>query len=337
MGIRLVNLCIGTVLAIASGAGAQPAFEGPYHIEVTSTRRVRATLTETVTSPRASATEWSLTAAYPPNFEGQAGASATFRVDEAPFAEIREVRDSSPMRKPLVIIHWNVPEGVVSSGFVAEAQYDVTIRSREMVPGPSKTPVRALLPSERSFYLASNRSYDFRSTGFQTWLRKHDLKRRDGERDLDFGYRAFDVLSKTLAYKFVPSQKRSASAVCAAGWSDCGGLSTVYVAILRASGIPARCLVGWNLEPLAPHARAEFYARDVGWVPVEPAAAVSARTVETCFGRDQSDMVIMHIDLIAAENSLFFIQGFGRISAQGEGAFQALTKRSEMRVTELEE
>jgi len=54
------------------------------------------------------------------------------------------------------------------------------------------------------------------------------------------------------------------------GWSDCGGLATLYVSILRANGIPARCLTGRSIDPNTPHVKMDFYAEGVGWVPGIP-------------------------------------------------------------------
>jgi transglutaminase-like putative cysteine protease len=332
---RQLTISLAVLITASTAAAGERTFEGPYQVAIEPAKRIRATLAETVTFTRAAATEWSLTAAYPPDFEGQSGAQATFRVDQIPFAEVSPARDTSPLQKPLVHVHWLVPEGNASSGFRAECVYEVTIQRRTLAVGAGDRPVRPLSTAERSVYLASNKYHDFRSNPFQTWLRKHDLKRWDSERDLDFAYRALETLSKTLSYRFDATQNRVASKVCAAGWSDCGGLSAVYVAILRANGIPARCLVGWNVKPAGPHARADFYAREVGWVPVDPAAAASAREINACFGKDFSDMVIMHVDLMASGRDLFFVQGFGMVMGQGEGTFQGMRKESELTVEDL--
>ena len=63
---------------------------------------------------------------------------------------------------------------------------------------------------------------------------------------------------------------RSATAVCKAGWSDCGGLATVYVSILRANGIPGPVPFGRDLGRRRDSRPAEFYAEGVGWVPAIP-------------------------------------------------------------------
>ena len=125
------------------------------------------------------------------------------------------------------------------------------------VPGPSK-------------------HFDFTSPRFRAWLVTEDLKRKSAERDLDFAHRAMQAMVKTYTYRFELKSDRSASAVCKAGWSDCGGLATVYVSILRSNGIPARCLSGRNVKPDSTHVRLDFYAEGVGWVPGDPALAIGS-------------------------------------------------------------
>jgi len=56
------------------------------------------------------------------------------------------------------------------------------------------------------------------------------------------------------------------------GYGECGDYAALFVALCRASGIPARPVVGqWALpENGSYHVWAEFYLQDVGWVPVDP-------------------------------------------------------------------
>ena len=93
--------------------------------------------------------------------------------------------------------------------------------------------------------------------------------------------------------------------------SDCGGLTALFVAAMRASGVPARQLVGrwaetaeagekldgkeWQKE----HVKAEFYAAGVGWVPVDMSVAVDLDRRPGSvrhFGRDNADFVCLHVD-----------------------------------------
>jgi len=56
---------------------------------------------------------------------------------------------------------------------------------------------------------------------------------------------------------------------------DCGGFSTLLVALLRAVKIPARCVFGWAIRSkLGYHAWVEYFDRQKNlWIPADPSAA----------------------------------------------------------------
>ena len=217
--------------------------------------------------------------------------------------------DESGLHQPLVVLHW-FPEGNSTTRVLtAEAEYDVTIARRTLEPGASSSPVRRLTLAERSALLAATTHFDFTGSRFQGWLRKQGLRRQPGERDLNFAHRAMAKLVTTHTYRLEASSKRSASAVCASGWSDCGGLATIYVSILRANGIPARCLTGRSIKPNTPHVKMDFYAEGAGWVPADPAVAIGSHRADAGFGRDHFDMVIAHFDVIRLNGKYQWLQG----------------------------
>ncbi len=284
-------------------------FEGPYHIKITPHERVHATVTSTYRFPDLDAREWWAAFAWPPEFDGQPSARVQVRVAEAPFAESNQIIDESGLRQPIVVLHWLPGVNDANHSFRAEAEYEVTITRRTLESGDPSAPVRRLTPAERSVYLAATTHFDFSSSKFQGWLRKQELRRKPGERDLDFAHRALATLVKTHTYRLEANSKRSASAVCALGWSDCGGLATIYVSILRANGIPARCLTGRSVKPNTPHVKMDFYAEGVGWVPADPAVAIGSHRADAGFGREHFDMVIAHFDVIRLEGKYHWLQG----------------------------
>jgi hypothetical protein len=103
---------------------------------------------------------------------------------------------------------------------------------------------------------------------------------------------------------------RQASAVCRAGKADCGGLSVLFVTILRGNNIPARTLIGrWaqsskakdtvgDLPYYQTHVKAEFYAEEIGWVPADLATALYDKKGDglSCFGHDPGDFLTQHVD-----------------------------------------
>ena len=287
--------------------------------------------------PNLVAQEWMVAYPLPPEFDGQPAARGRIRIEDVPFAEPGRMPDESGMRQPLATLHW-VPASVEGAHrFTVEATYDLTITRRKLEPGEPVLPVPRLSRAERSVLLASSNHFDFTSPRFQAWLRKEDLKRKSTERDLDFAYRAMEAMVRTHEYRFELLSDRSASAVCKAGWSDCGGLATVYVSILRANGIPARCLSGRNLKPDGTHVRMDFYAEGVGWVPGDPSMAIARHAAGAGFGQEQSDMVIMHFDLIRFHHQYCWLQGIGGVRSINEelGSGAGMTLEHKMTVEDL--
>jgi transglutaminase-like putative cysteine protease len=301
--------CAGSNAVIAS----EKRFEGPYKITITASKTIRATVKSAYRYPNMVAREWWVAYPLPPEFVGQPAARGRIRIMEAPLAELGRTSDESALRQPLATLHWFPDTIDGGQGFTVEAIYDLTINRRKLEPGEPTARVTPLSRAERSAFLAPSNHFDFTSAKFRAWLTKQDLKRKKQERDLDFAYRAMETMVATHSYRFELKSDRSASAVCKAGWSDCGGLSTVYVSILRANGIPARCLSGRNLKPDGAHVRLEFYAEGVGWVPGDPALAISRHSADGGFGHEPTDMVIMHFDLIRVDHQYHWLQGIGAI------------------------
>ncbi len=319
---RLLTALIAVLIGFGpASAGESPRhFEGPYHVTITPLERVRATVTSTFRFPGLDAQEWWAAFPRPPEFEGQPTARVQVRIAEAPFAESDQISDESASRQPLVVLHW-FPDGNDATHILtAEATYEVTISRRTLEPGAATAPVRRLRPAERSGFLAATTHFDFSSSRFQGWLRKEGLKRQSAERDLDFAHRAMATLVRTHTYRAELWSNRTASAVCASGWSDCGGLATIYVSILRANGIPARCLTGRSVDPNTPHVKMEFYSDGVGWVPGDPAVAIGSHRADAGFGREHFDMIITHFDLVRLNGKYQWLQGIATLQALNSGS-----------------
>ncbi|MBN9522994.1 transglutaminase domain-containing protein, partial [bacterium] len=102
------------------------------------------------------------------------------------------------------------------------------------------------------------------------------------------------------------------------GWSEVilrvpsgAAPSVLFVAALRASGVPARALYGRWAASAVPdatlggaaylqwHVKAEFFAAGVGWVPADPGGAVQHDRTPgglTYFGTDPGDFITFHTD-----------------------------------------
>jgi transglutaminase-like putative cysteine protease len=319
--LRLLPALILVVVASGPAAAAESPqhFEGPYHVTITPLKRVRATVTSTFRFPDLDVQEWWAAVPLPPEFEGQPKARVQVRIAEAPFAEADQIVDQSALRQPLVALHWFPDGSEATHVLTAEADYEVTISRRTLEPGAGSAPVRRLTPAERSGFLAATTHFDFSSSRFQSWLRKEGLRRKSAERDLDFAYRAMETLVRTHTYRAELWSNRSASAVCASGWSDCGGLATIYASILRANGIPARCLTGRSIDPNTPHVKMDFYAEGVGWVPGDPSVAIGSHRAGVGFGREHFDMIITHFDVVRLSGKYQWLQGIATLQALNTG------------------
>ncbi|MBI4215489.1 MAG: transglutaminase domain-containing protein [Parcubacteria group bacterium] len=80
---------------------------------------------------------------------------------------------------------------------------------------------------------------------------------------------------------------------------DCGGFSTLLVALLRAVNIPARCVFGWAIQSkLGYHAWVEYYDRQKQvWVPADPSVAhLGTKTkLDAGFGFINDDRVTLSV------------------------------------------
>ena len=80
---------------------------------------------------------------------------------------------------------------------------------------------------------------------------------------------------------------------------DCGGFSTLLVALLRAAKIPARCVFGWAVESkYGYHAWVEYFDNQKeSWVPCDPSVAnLGNRTrLDAGFGFINDDRVVFSV------------------------------------------
>jgi transglutaminase-like putative cysteine protease len=109
-----------------------------------------------------------------------------------------------------------------------------------------------------------------------------------------------DVAKASAIYEWIVDNTFRDPKTKGCGWGDvkamletgnlggkCGDLNALFVGLARAAGVPARDVYGIRVAPSihgykslgvgspdvtrAQHCRAEFFAQDVGWVPVDPA------------------------------------------------------------------
>lgn len=101
----------------------------------------------------------------------------------------------------------------------------------------------------------------------------------------------------TAHYRLVGKGLLGAKALLVNGEGECGDYASLFIALARAKGIPARSVVGyWAITGIEQtHVWAEFYIEGVGWIPVDPMIGQqSSSNREYYFGHMDNQRVILH-------------------------------------------
>lgn len=106
----------------------------------------------------------------------------------------------------------------------------------------------------------------------------------------------YDYVTSTLSYKVQPESRGAEYALAFPDQADCTEFAALFVALCRASAVPARPIFGFIRLPGkerldSSHAWAEFYLDDFGWVPVDP--TYGSRYSEEYFGRIDADHIAL--------------------------------------------
>jgi len=324
--------------------GSTPVFpkQPPaYRLQSTPTHRIEAVLATEFRCPKLTVEEWSIHALKLLEFPGQK--NVLTEMDLAGKA----TTDLSDHKRPMLSLRVPVKGKALKNGIKIRTTYRADLFKRELIPlkpGAKPPAVPELSDAERKRALASTDLVNFEEPSFQAWLDKHALRPRAKESDVEFARRVFLAIRKNLTYFMDPTDKRDAAAVCKAGKAACSGMSNLYVAALRANGIPARVLCGRHARPgdkSAPlkldkletpdyggqHATAEFYAHGVGWVPADMSFNIvygKSTSGLDFFGSDQGGFLILHID----DNIIFDSPDFGRQTIEGMDSPIALGRGS---------
>jgi transglutaminase-like putative cysteine protease len=344
--LRQTVLAIGLLVLVhpASYAQQKPA----YLLQSAPARKVEATYTYEVRYPNAEAKEWEMFVAKPPDMPAQSVAKV---VVEPPGDDLN---DASDLKQPLLHLLVRPETDAQKKTVKVVVQTEATLMTRRLIPLPAGTKAPNVPPlgeEVRKVALAAAPHLNFEDATFQKWLDTNKLRRQKKESDVDFARRVFVTIEQTMAYKRPFEHDGKASSTCQAGRGDCGCLSAVFVCALRANDIPARELVGRLVKSDKPfekseygiHARAEFFADRVGWVPVDPSFGLADRSLSglTCFGNDGGDLLVFHLDegLVIETRSfgkatLFALQGVA-VWAMGGGNLENPETKEDWRIREL--
>ncbi len=281
-----------------------------YSIRRSLAQRVQADFRIETRAPGFSAEEWVVYAARPPGFDGQ-----EVRSELLPDADsMWEARDGTRLLWCARIPATN-PE--LENRFTAGMRIEADLYSRYLADAAGSANIVEPLPEAHfELYTSMTSLIDFRSPEFSNWIEKAGLNRRRHEGQVEFARRVYQTIRNGFSYACSEKMDRRASSVCHLKTSDCGGLSVLFVSVLRKNEIPARLLAGRWAKPAKPelvdflqeHVKSEFFAAGVGWVPVDISLGIRLRDDETlgeegkglgrksCFGNDKGDFITFHFD-----------------------------------------
>jgi hypothetical protein len=302
------------LLAPATALGAPK-----YVLLASPSKKVEAVFTWEFKAPQLQATEWVVVAARPPELPGQTDVSVSAEPDA------KQDREGSDLKQSILV--WRIPvnDDSLKTRVRIRVKTEATLVARRLVPlAPSaRAPkIAALGEDERKRFLASTSRLNHDAQDFRDWLNANGLKRGAREGDVEFAARVFQLIQARFTYKLPFDHDGKATSTCKAGNGDCGCISTVFVCACRANGIPARELCGRWAESAKgdygqTHCKAEFYAEDVGWVPVDATLGMGKPGPEgfqRFFGNDPGDFVVLHLDGDMKVNSIHFgVAATGRL------------------------
>ncbi len=271
------------------------------HMQTGKVQQVLGTLDWTITAPNCDVTKWIVFMPQAPVLEAQTAPTSNLFSHEVNQHATTVLEPTSAKRKLMQLLISDSKDKHKLSGIV---KYQVLLAPRNLVTGASEKLVPSLGKTEELRYLSQSDHLNFNDAIFQKWLDENAL-RKNRESDLQFAWRSFMAIRNSYNYNYSVSQDRHVSSLCQGNSTDCGGLSWLFVAVLRANGIPARSLIGrWAKSANAQvgaeeaHVKAEFFAKDIGWIPVEVSGAVNDKSRDPLkyFGREKGNFITFHID-----------------------------------------
>lgn len=258
--------------------------------------------------------EWGIFTCKAPELPTQKNVQTKVLVLNAKTAPV-PVRDFSPLMRTVYLSRLPVKEAINKDLIDVKVSYQAELIARKLVPATADMPVVKVEPlkeQEKNLYLMEWGDVKFKDKEFQTWMENNKLIRQAGERDLDFARKVFRQINYKLDFDLAENMDRKSTAVSIMMKSDAGGISNLFVAILRANKVPARSLWGRMVMTAAEmekqkikgsnqmSVRCEFFAEDIGWVPADPGSALYSKKnkidPDTCFGIDYAAFFTQHVD-----------------------------------------
>jgi transglutaminase-like putative cysteine protease len=279
--------------------------DGSFHIEARPAFDFKATLTETWTAPYAGSGTLHVYAPVLPELPGQTSVSSRLSAAGKESLRGEPVIDTGSFLRHLLALRIKPETQLASGGIALRADYEGTLFARRLVRSASPVPIPDLTAEQRRQYLKMSVTMDHGDPALLQWVSHQSLRRHADEQTTQFAWRVFSYLASNGrdGGDIARYEARRPSRVFATLASDCGGLSLLFVAIMRANGIPARTLFGrWAIPQTTEygqyHVIAEFFVPNSGWVPVDVSATVVHRPKDQSawFGNTDGQFLTFHID-----------------------------------------
>lgn len=289
-----------------AAATAQPPAP-KFKIQAADHQTVTATIGYEIRTTNYAVSRWIVYVPEPPELPSQTKVKTT----STPVAKV--VAEKSPIARKVRLIDLPVANPVPGAKLPLKMEIEATLRTRKLVPldeGEKAPKVAPLTPGEQKHYTSPGAEIDFDSKPVQGWIEKKKLRLRKGEEPLELAARVLETFRSDYTYHYDGVGDVRASRVCELDKGDCGDMTSLFVAAMRANKIPARAVVGRMALPRKdgsgpgdtgynrPHIKAEFYLAGVGWVPVEPSGVIEnkMKPIDAYVGHDPGDMIVLHVD-----------------------------------------
>ncbi|MHC4432870.1 MAG: transglutaminase-like domain-containing protein, partial [Planctomycetota bacterium] len=154
----------------------------------------------------------------------------------------------------------------------------------------------------------------------------------EGDDEMDLVKQIYDFVLDHMEYVKSGTDDKGAIVALERGKGDCTEYADLFVAICRASDIPARVVTGYTVQTdtaTSKHNWAEVYLQDRGWVPFDPAVGDKQSPIfrNKAFGR----MMPVYIYLSHVRNDYVLDNhNFGAFKYWGDGI--SLTDSIEFRL-----
>lgn len=292
-------------LALTAQAQQVAPQDGTFHIERRAAFQFRATLKDDIVPLHPLEGALHVYSPVLPNLPGQSAIATRLYVSGRSALKSVPVIETSMAQRPMLSLQIKVEAGARNTSVPIHLEYQGTLYARTLKRARPSKPIPDLSDEEARLSLMATTTVDYGNPIFTQWMRSRHLVRRDGEDAMPFAHRVFTDFIGNAEYGGDTSnyESRRPSRVCQSFSNDCGGLALLFVAVMRANGVPARSLFGrWALSQSDTygqyHVTAEFFVRGSGWVPVDISGTLihKPKNSYALFGNTDGQFITFHVD-----------------------------------------